>query len=158
MKNKLQHYIKNIKTFFYTLVGGNYHENELSLILDNRMRNNWQNFLLSVLFGGILFGAPLYAEYMHSGSISEKTFTLALSMYAISQLIVSKERLIVGLNIGAIIMLLINYSSLKEDYSIECFLDSKPLLFYSMFFLYSVERFMLHILDKEEFWGFFKNK
>jgi hypothetical protein len=143
-----------------SFVGGQFKKRQKrneSLILFERMQRNWQNYILSLMFGGGVFIIPIISDHWYNGFVTEKTLTLSLAMYIISISTMTKEIVIFGLSFITTIMLLIHYGTLKDENIINLY-SPVMFVFYSVLLLYSIERFFRHIIDKEEYWDFFKFK
>lgn len=118
-----------------------------------------QNFLLSIFLHLILPLAPVILELWFTGTVTEKTMTLAASMYTIAIGVSSRNLALFGLAILLSIFLAAAFGyAATEGNSVPAgkFISAGAIL--SVFFLHAVEHYKRHVVEKQDFLRFGKEE
>jgi len=115
----------------------------------------WENYLLCLLFHMLLPLLPLALELWQIGNVSEKSLTLAASMYSIAIGVSSRSQLFFGITIVISIILAVAYGIASGPQ--QPLPRSGTFAFGSIctvFILHTLERYNRHIVDKLPFLEF----
>ena len=123
------------------------------------MSQEWQNFLLSIFLHLILPLSPLILELWFTQTVTEKTMTLAASMYTIAIGVSSRNPALFGLAILLSILLATAFGYVvTEGNSLTAskFISAGAIL--SVFVFHVGERYNRHVVDKFAFLQFDKRQ
>jgi hypothetical protein len=121
------------------------------------MKENWQNFLSSVLLNQLLPLLPLLVEFLSHDHISDKSLTLTASMYGFTTGFSSKQKIIFSLCLFMGILMACVLGSYREDQD-ATLLSLNSFIILIVFGTHFAERYDRHVNDDEIFFLFYKNQ
>ncbi len=115
----------------------------------------WENYFLCVLFHMLLPLLPLALELWQTATISEKSMTLAASMYSIGIGVSSRSKLMFGLTVIASLVFAIAYGIASGQQQPLSGSGTSALWSICAFFiLHALERYNRHVVDQLPFLEF----
>lgn len=115
----------------------------------------WQHFLLSLLYVSILPLIPLVLEFWLKGSLTASSLTLTTAIYSVTVGASSKNRLLFGVGIllafvfSSVFGVVMNASAPPKGTEQACFVVLALLTVFNVF-----DRWNRHMVDREKFWDF----
>ena len=137
------------------------------LVISDELRNrgikglpdHWQNYILCIILHMFLPLLPITMEYWLNGIISDKTLTLAASMYTITIGISSRNPLFFGSTIVASIVFAFSYGIVVDHQSTLPYIRIISFIgIVTVFIAHLLERYNRHIIDRSPFLPFFDIK
>lgn len=121
------------------------------------MKDNFENFGLSILFGVIL---PLFcfvADLIFDNDITNKSVLLFLTIYSFTLIMTTKSKLYAFMYTIAGLFFSLKYGAIK---TVEPFdmMSSITLAYIGIVSTYIIERYQIHFVDNEEFLLFTSKK
>ena len=123
------------------------------------MSKGWQNFLLCVFLHLSIPLLPLLIEFWATASVSDKTLTLAGTVYTIAVGISSRNRALFGLAILLSITLAVAFgfaASVNEPLPASGYVSGIAILV--MFAFHAIERYNRHVAEGRSFLRFDENE
>lgn len=115
----------------------------------------WQHFLLSLLYVSLLPLIPLVLEFWLKGNLSASSLTLATAIYSVTVGASSKNRLLFGVGIllaivfSSVFGVVMNATTPPKGTEEACFVVLALLTVFNVF-----DRWNRHMADHEKFWDF----
>lgn len=119
------------------------------------MSKGWQNFLLCVFLHMCIPLLPLVIEFWATAGVSDKTLTLAGTVYTIAVGVSSRNRALFGLAFFLSVVLAVAFgfaASASEPLPASGFISGFAIL--AMFLFHAIERYNLHVLEELPFLRF----
>ena len=123
------------------------------------MSRGWQNFLLCVFLHLCIPLLPLLIEFWATADVSDKTLTLAGTVYTVAVGISSRNRALFGLAILLSIILGVAFgfaASANEPLPASGFVSGIAILV--MFAFHAIERYNRHVAEGRSFLRFDENE
>ncbi len=118
----------------------------------------WENYLLSIVLHLLLPLLPIGMECLLTGKVTERSLTLAASMYSISIGVSSKSRLMFGITImvSLIFAAIFGYVA-KVDSSQNAYGPYAVATIVAVFIVHTAERYNRHVVDRAPFFQFMRD-
>nr|VFJ91758.1 MAG: hypothetical protein BECKH772A_GA0070896_1003417 [Candidatus Kentron sp. H]VFJ92971.1 MAG: hypothetical protein BECKH772B_GA0070898_1003617 [Candidatus Kentron sp. H]VFJ99581.1 MAG: hypothetical protein BECKH772C_GA0070978_1003317 [Candidatus Kentron sp. H] len=116
---------------------------------------NWQSFLLSLLFHMLLPLLPLLIESWIRGTLGNHAITIVAAIYAMSISVSSKSRIFFGLYIFIGFMFSFAYGvTLVNEHALSNLAQYAFISITFVFLTHAGERWNAHVIDGEPYWNF----
>jgi len=121
------------------------------------MKDNFQHYGLSILFGILLPLVCFFMDYLYGNTITNKSVLIFLTIYSFTLIMTTKSILYVFMYAFAGLIFSLIYGSIKtaQPFYLN---NSITLAYLGIIFTYLIERYQIHFVDNEEFLVFTSKK
>lgn len=119
------------------------------------MPDNWQNFLLSIMFHMFLPLLPLIIELWITNNVKGDSIAIVAALYALSIGVSSRNKVLFGvcIVIGVVFSFAYGVSFINQQ-ALSNLVQYSSVSIFSVFLAHAGERWNIHIVDGEKYWNF----